>query len=301
METNGFDFRPNPAIPSHVIPNKKDAFSSFDHKYTSVIDFEPKSFRAVFISDIHLGTRGCKAEILSNFLTSITCEKLFLVGDIIDLWYMNKNNFYWPQSHNNVVRNILGKAKHGTQVNYILGNHDEAFRKWLDHSWILGHVSVANESEFITKNNKKMLVIHGDLFDTICNMNPWLYAIGDRSYEYVLKMNDFINKLRLRMGFHYWPLSRYLRERVKRAVMHVNDFEKHMSKFCKVKGFDGVICGHIHTPEIKDINGVMYMNDGDWVENCTALVENHDGSFEILNYSNHHENSLSHRRMEATN
>jgi UDP-2,3-diacylglucosamine pyrophosphatase LpxH len=246
---------------------------------------ETQMFRAIFISDVHLGTRDCKAELLNNFLKHHSCATLYLVGDIIDAWRIQQNRWRWRQSHTNVVRRVLGHAKRGTRVVYVAGNHDEFLRPMIPMGISFGRVEIVNQVEHEGADGLRYLVTHGDLFDGITRLAPWLSFLGDRAYDTVLWLNTRFNRIRHRMGFGYWSLSRFLKQRVKRAVDFIFQFEHNLAAYCRKRGFDGVICGHIHHAEIKTIEGVAYMNDGDWVESCTALVEHWDGRWEILTWS----------------
>ena len=248
------------------------------------------NYRSIFISDIHLGTSDCKAELLHNFLKHNKCEMLYLVGDIIDGWKIQQNKWKWSQSHSNVVRKILGCAKKGTRVVYIVGNHDEFLRPMLPYEFTFGNIEIYNQCEHVGIDKKRYLVTHGDLFDGITRIAPWLSFLGDKAYDGVLSLNTKYNWIRHKLGFGYWSLSRYLKHRVKKAVDFIFKFEKNLADYCKRKGYDGVICGHIHTAEIKEIEGVVYMNDGDWVESCTALVEHLDGRWELVTWNNLYEN-----------
>lgn len=240
------------------------------------------NYKSIFISDVHLGTRDSKAENLSQFLKSNSCETLYLVGDIIDGWKIQQNKWKWKQSHSNVIRRILGFAKRGTRVIFVVGNHDEFLRPLIPYGIGFGRVEICNQCEHIGIDGKHYLVTHGDLFDGITRLAPWLSFLGDKAYDVILSLNNKFNWIRRRFGFGYWSLSRFLKLKVKKAVDFIFQFEKNMVAYCKKRGFDGVICGHIHHPEIKIIDGVVYMNDGDWVESCSALVEHHDGTWEIL-------------------
>ena len=244
-----------------------------------------QTFRTIAISDVHLGTKDCKAEQLNNFLKHHTCETLFLVGDIIDGWKVQQNRLKWRQSHTNVVRRILGHAKRGTQVIYVAGNHDEFLRPMIPYGLTFGMVRVVNQDIYLGLDGKRYLVIHGDLFDGITRLAPWLGFLGDRAYDIILGLNTTFNRWRHRLGLGYWSLSKYLKHRVKKAVDFIFEFERNLATYCKKRGFDGVICGHIHTAEIKIIDGVVYMNDGDWTESCTALVEHWDGRWEIITWT----------------
>ena len=246
-------------------------------------------YRSIFISDIHLGTRGCSADELCIFLKNNTCDNLFLVGDIVDGWRLKKR-WYWPQSHTNVVRRILTAAKRDTDVYYLLGNHDEALRKFLSFDITLGRITVLDRFDYIGVDNKRYLIIHGDFFDSLMLDHKWLMRIGDSLYTFSIWLNLQFNKVRNLFNMEYWSLSNYLKQNTKQAVNFVNHFESHLADYCKSNGYDGIVCGHIHKAEIKNINGVVYMNDGDWVESRTALVEHLDGTWEIVEYDKTHTN-----------
>ena len=244
-----------------------------------------KTYRSIFISDVHLGTKDCKAEALNNFLKHNTCETLYLVGDIIDGWRIQQNKWRWKQSHTNVVRRILGHAKRGTRVVFVAGNHDEFLRPLIPYDIGFGNVEIVNQIEHIGIDGKHYLVTHGDMFDGITRLAPWLSFLGDKAYDFILALNNKFNWIRHKFGFGYWSLSLYLKHKVKKAVDFIFHFEQNLAGYCKKRGFDGVICGHIHHAEIKDIDGIVYMNDGDWVESCTALVESHSGTWEIVRWT----------------
>lgn len=241
-----------------------------------------KTYRSIFISDVHLGSKDCKADQLNNFLKHNTCETLYLVGDIIDAWKIQQNRLRWKQSHTNVVRRILGHAKRGTRVVYVVGNHDEFIRPLLPYSVSFGQVELRNQVEHIGADQKRYLVVHGDLFDGITRLAPWLSFLGDRAYDVILNLNGKFNWIRRKFGFGYWSLSQYLKQRVKRAVDFMFQYERNITNYARKRGYDGVIAGHIHHAEIKSIDGIIYMNDGDWVESCSALVEHYDGRWEIV-------------------
>jgi UDP-2,3-diacylglucosamine pyrophosphatase LpxH len=249
-----------------------------------------KTYRSIFVSDVHLGTKDCQADKLNNFLKHNTCDTLYLVGDIIDAWRIQQNKWRWKQSHTNVVRRILGHAKRGTRVIYVAGNHDEFLRPMIPYGFSFGLIEIHNQVEHIGANGKHYLVTHGDLFDGITRLAPWLSFLGDKAYDFVLYLNSKFNWIRHKFGFGYWSLSQYLKYRVKKAVDFMFKFEENLANYCKKRGFDGVICGHIHHAEIKEINGVTYMNDGDWVESCTALVEHWDGRWEIVTWTKEKDN-----------
>jgi hypothetical protein len=242
-------------------------------------------YRTIFISDVHLGTRDCQAEKLNNFLKHNTCDTLYLVGDIIDAWRIQQNKWRWKQTHTNVVRRILGHAKRGTKVIYVAGNHDEFLRPMIPYGFSFGLIEIHNQAEHVGADGKRYLVTHGDLFDGITRLAPWLAFLGDKLYDLVLEWNSKFNWLRHKFGFGYWSLSKYLKHKVKKANDFMFQFEKNISAYCKKREFHGVICGHIHHAEIKEIDGIMYMNDGDWVESCTALVEHYDGRWEIVTWT----------------
>jgi len=249
-----------------------------------------KTYRSIFVSDVHLGTKDCQADRLNNFLKHNSCDTLYLVGDIIDAWKIQQNKWRWKQSHTNVVRRVLGHAKRGTRVIFIAGNHDEFLRPMIPYGFSFGLIEIHNQTEHIGADGKHYLVVHGDLFDGITRLAPWIAFLGDKAYDFVLTLNNKFNWIRRRMGFGYFSLSRYLKYKVKKAVDFVFKFEENLANYCKKRGFDGVICGHIHHAEIKEINGVAYMNDGDWVESCTALVEHWDGRWEIVTWTREKDN-----------
>jgi UDP-2,3-diacylglucosamine pyrophosphatase LpxH len=240
-------------------------------------------YKSIFISDLHLGTEYCQADRLHEFLSKNSSEKLYLNGDILDLWKIHKNNWVWYQSHSNVCEKILEISKN-TLVIYVIGNHDETFRKLSVFGFNLGNIIVTNETDHYGIDGKRYLVTHGDLYDGIGDFAPYLVHFGDYMYDVALHCNLILNKVRKKFGYGYWSISKYLKSKVKSAVGFIFKFEVHLAEHCKNKGFDGVICGHIHHAEIKEINGVVYMNSGDWVESCTALVENFNGTWEIIHY-----------------
>ncbi len=243
---------------------------------------EPRMrFRTVWISDLHLGTPGCQAEALLVFLRDVECETLYLVGDIIDGWQLRRV-WYWPQAHNDVVQKILRKARKGTRVIFVPGNHDEFARRYVEHSF--GGVEVVEDCIHVTADGRRLWVTHGDLFDAVVQCARWLAYLGDRAYELALRANRWLNVARARLGMPYWSLSRYLKLKVKRAVSYVGDFEAAVAKEAGRRGAQGVVCGHIHHAGMRTIDGVLYCNDGDWVESLTALVENDDGSLQILDF-----------------
>ena len=239
-------------------------------------------FRTVWISDLHLGTPGCQADALLDFLKEVECDTLFLVGDIIDGWQLRRS-WYWPQAHNDVVQKLLRKARKGTRVIFVPGNHDEFARRYVQHNF--GGVEVAGEWIHETADGRRLWITHGDLFDGVIQCARWLAHVGDSLYEFTLRLNRHLNSLRARLGLPYWSLSKYLKQKVKRAVSYVSDFEVAVAREARKRGVQGVVCGHIHHAELRDIDGILYANDGDWVESLTALVEHADGRLEILDWS----------------
>ena len=239
--------------------------------------------RTIFISDIHLGTRGCKAEQLVDFLTRNQCQTLYLVGDIVDGWRL-KHRWFWPEAHSHVIQAILRKIDTGTRVIYVPGNHDELFRTYSGRE--LAGIEIMREAVHETADGKQLLVIHGDHFDAVIAYAKWLAHLGDWAYSVALNLNEWCHAGRRLLGLRYWSLSAYLKQRVKNALEYICRFEEAVAHDVRARGFDGVVCGHIHHAAIKTINGVVYHNDGDWVESCTALVEDARGHLEILRWAN---------------
>ena len=240
------------------------------------------NYRSIWISDFHLGTRGCQSELLLEFIKHTQSEKLYLVGDIIDGWAL-KNTWYWPQSHNDVVQKILRKARHGAEVFYISGNHDEVMRGFAPVNF--GGVSILNQVIHETVDKKKYLVVHGDQFDGIIQCAKWLAMLGSITYDFLIYFNRYINFFRKKLGYEYWSLSNYLKFTVKNAVKFVSEYEKLVCNYAKQFKVEGIICGHIHHANMQSMNGIHYINDGDWVESCTALVEHFDGKLELINWT----------------
>lgn len=240
-------------------------------------------YKSIFISDVHLGSKGCQADQLCAFLKLNTCDNLFLVGDIVDGWQLQKR-WYFPQDHANVIRRILTASKRGSKVYYILGNHDEAFRKFLQFDIEVGNISIVDRVDYTALNGKRYLVIHGDFFDSLMVDKKWLMHIGDVAYNIMIWANIHFNKVRSLLKLDYWSLSNWLKQNTKKALNFINHFESHLSDYCKKEGYDGIICGHIHVATIKDIDGIEYLNCGDWVESCTAVLEHVDGKFEVIEY-----------------
>ena len=246
-------------------------------------------YRSVFISDTHLGTRGCRSDFLADFLEQVSCEKLFLVGDIIDGWRLRKT-WYWDADHDRVVRAILKHAKRGTEIVYIPGNHDEMFRAWLPTAHDAQQLEVAGievrrETTHVTKRGVRLLVLHGDEFDGVVRYAKFMARLGDSAYTAALVVNRYFNAMRRLMGYDYWSLSQWLKRQVKGAVKAVDRFETALAADAARRGLDGIVCGHIHHAEMRDVEGVLYCNTGDWVESCTALVEQLDGRLELLDWA----------------
>ncbi len=244
---------------------------------------DARRHRAIWISDVHLGSRGCKAEFLLDFLKRNDSDTLYLVGDIIDGWALRRTWTGWRQSHNDVIQKILRKARRGTRVFYIPGNHDELARQFLDMHF--GGVHVVGEAVHEMADGRRFLVIHGDQFDAVMQCAKWLAKLGCWAYDLTVVLNHWLNALRGRLGYPYWSLSGYLKHKVKNAGRFIEDFRGIVAREAARKGLDGVICGHIHFPEMRSVGGVTYINDGDWVENCTALIEDDAGRLEIIRWA----------------
>lgn len=249
--------------------------------------FEPSGratirVRTVFISDVHLGSRDCSADYLLDFLHTVQCDTLYLVGDIIDLWSI-KRSFFWPQSHSNVIRTILGKAKHGTRVIYIPGNHDATLREQIGMRF--GNVEIVQDAIHETADGRRFWVLHGDDFDHVIKASPLLSYLGHHLYEVALWLNRHVNSMRRHCGFSYWSVAAFLKGKMSKAVKYIANFERALASEARQRGMDGVICGHIHRAEIIRLDEVLYCNDGDWVESCTTLIEDHDGRLSLLRWT----------------
>jgi UDP-2,3-diacylglucosamine pyrophosphatase LpxH len=237
--------------------------------------------RAVFISDLHLGTSGCQAEALLDFLKYHPSEYLYLVGDIVDGWQLRRR-WYWPQAHNDVVQKLLRRARKGSRVIFIPGNHDEFARDFVGHHF--GGIEVQEDAVHTTVQGRSLWITHGDYFDGVIQCAKWLAYVGDNLYDLTLRLNRHLNRLRYRLGLPYWSLSAYLKTKVKTALNYVTSFEEAVAQEARNRGHDGVVCGHIHRAEMREINGTLYCNDGDWVESRSALVEHLDGRLEIIHW-----------------
>jgi UDP-2,3-diacylglucosamine pyrophosphatase LpxH len=241
-------------------------------------------FRTVFLSDVHLGTRGSQADFLADFLSHMRCDTLYLVGDIIDGWRLRRS-WYWDGHHDRVLRLILAAADAGTAVVYIPGNHDEMMRAWLPMRLEIAGIRLCREAVHETADGRRLLVVHGDEFDSVVRYARFLALLGDRAYAASLVVNRWFNQVRRRFGLPYRSLSAWLKRQVKGAVKAIDRFEVALAAEARGRGLDGVVCGHIHHAEMRDVDGTLYINDGDWVESCTALVEHGDGRLELVDWA----------------
>ena len=242
----------------------------------------PRHYRTLFLSDIHLGTKGCQADLFLDFLREHEADVIYLVGDVIDGWRL-KRSWYWPQSHNDVVQKLLRKARKGTRIIYIPGNHDEWLRDY--YGTHFGGIEVVENAVHTAADGRRYLVIHGDEFDVVVRHAKWLAFLGDGAYVTALFVNTYFNRVRRTLGFSYWSLSAYLKLKVKNAVNYIGKFEQFLSDEAARRNVEGVICGHIHHAAMHDVSGIRYINTGDWVESCTALVEHADGRLEIIRWA----------------
>ena len=238
--------------------------------------------RSIFLSDIHLGTRACKAERLLDFLRVHEAEHLFLVGDIVDFWSMSRG-VHWSRAQNTVIQKVLRRARHGEKVVFIPGNHDEAVREY--HGTTFGDIVVVNEYVHETADGRRFLLIHGDEFDQVTRYHKWVAVLGDIAYNALVRANGVASWVRRRLGRPgYWSLARYAKRKVKKALEFIFDFEDSVIRNVRDRGLDGVICGHIHWAAIKEVRGLTYVNCGDWVDSCTAIVEHLDGRLELIDW-----------------
>jgi UDP-2,3-diacylglucosamine pyrophosphatase LpxH len=267
-----------PLVPSIMLPewlHEGDGHDGHEKKRRTL-------YRTVWISDTHLGTPGCNAAMLLEFLKSIRCDTLYLVGDIVDGWQLRKG-WFWPTLHNDVVRCVLKQARKGTRVVYVPGNHDEGFRDFAGLEF--GGIELLPEAVHETADGRQLLVVHGDAFDSIVLYARWLAFLGDSVYSLLLKSNALVNWVRRKFGLPYWSLAAHLKKRVKNAVQFISKYEEVVAHAAAERGVDGVVCGHIHSAEIRQFGDITYYNDGDWVESCTALVEHADGRMEIIDWA----------------
>lgn len=244
-------------------------------------DPAPVRYRAIWISDFHLGTKTCRADCLLDFIRHHDAEMLYLVGDAVDGWSL-KRSWYWDQTCNDILQKLLRKARKGTRVTYIPGNHDAFARSYTGMSF--GGIAVKQQAVHVTADKRKLLVMHGDEFDSVVRHSRWLATIGSVLYEFTIHLNRWFNKVRASFGRPYWSLSAYLKHKVKNAVMVMDNFEHALVAEAKRRDVDGVVCGHIHRASIRRVDGIDYYNCGDWVESCTALVEHVDGSMELIHW-----------------
>lgn len=253
--------------------------------------------RTLFLSDIHLGTRGCQAHKVLDFLRCHEAEKIFLIGDIVDGWRLTQV-WYWPQAHNDVVQKLLRKVRKGSQLIYIPGNHDEFFREYAGSSF--GGVEIIEEARHRCVNGKTMLLLHGDKFDTVVRNVKWLALLGDWSYDFAIWLNGHIAAIRRYFGMPYWSFSKWSKDKVKTAVNFISAFEDAVASDARKQGADIVVCGHIHKPVMREIEGITYINTGDWVESCSALVEHFDGRLELIHWQDEMEEPGSAERLEES-
>jgi UDP-2,3-diacylglucosamine pyrophosphatase LpxH len=241
-----------------------------------------RRYRTIFLSDMHLGTRGCQAGLILDFLRHNDADTFYLVGDIIDGWRL-KASFYWPQEHNDVVQKLLRKVRQGARMVFVPGNHDEFARQFIGLSF--GGVEIVRNAKYEAADGRRYLVMHGDEFDVVVRHSKWLAHLGDWGYDLAIWVNRHFNAVRRRLGFPYWSFSAWAKLKVKNAVNFIGAFETALAEEARRRGVDGVICGHIHHPVIRDIDGVTYVNTGDFVESCSYVVEREDGRLEVLRWS----------------
>lgn len=244
---------------------------------------KPARFRTLFLSDVHLGTPDCQAPMLLDFLREHDAETIYLVGDIVDCWRMKRKGFYWPQSHNDVVQKLLRKGRAGARIVYVPGNHDEVLREYQGVHF--GGIEVRDRDIHETADGKRLLIIHGDQFDMVVLNHKWLAHLGDGAYGMAMWANKWLNRGRRMLGMEYWSISRWAKLKVKRAVNYIGDFETVLAEEARKEGADGIVCGHIHHAADEMMGDVHYLNTGDWVESCTAIVEHADGRLEIIDWA----------------
>lgn len=239
-------------------------------------------YRTIFVSDIHLGTRGCNAELLLDFLAHNEASAYYLVGDVFDGWQL-KRGWRWPQSHSEVVHALLARARAGARIVFVPGNHDEVMRAYIGTHF--GGIEVMPEADFRSADGRRFLVTHGDQFDAIVMNARWLAHVGDRAYDLALWLNIWVNRARRLWGGQYWSLSNWAKQQVKQAVNYISEYETVLTEEARRGGYDGVICGHIHAAAMRRIGGLEYVNTGDWVESCTAVCEREDGTLELIDWA----------------
>lgn len=237
---------------------------------------------SIFISDIHLGTKGCKSKKLFNFLSEYQSDNLYLVGDIVDIWAM-KRGLYWPQSHNDIVKLLLKKSRQKTKVIYIIGNHDETFREFIPGEF--GNIKIENKVIHTSADGKQYIVMHGDQFDVIVQNKKYLAILGSWAYDTLLWMNSYLELIQLKLKLKPWSISRFAKAKAKAVMNYIGNFEDTALEYAKSEGVNGIICGHIHHPIVKQVNESFYINCGDWVESCSAIIEHSNGTFELVTFS----------------
>jgi len=247
-------------------------------------------YKTIFISDLHIGSTQCQADILLDFLKHNDCDVLYLVGDIIDFWALSKK-VYWPKDHNTIIQKILRKARHDTRVIYIPGNHDENVRDYNDY--VFGDIVVKNSVIHTTADGKRFLVVHGDEYDTIAKYHKWIAKLGSKGYDFLLEVNRLFRAIRRIFGIRsHFSLAAFIKFKVKNAVQFISDYEQSIVNTLSDEGLDGVICGHIHHAEIKNLDGFLYVNTGDFVESCTGIVEHYDGRLELIRWQSREQLTL---------
>ena len=242
---------------------------------------QPVTYRTIWLSDIHLGLKASRTEYLYDFLQHTESEYLYLVGDIIDLWKA-KRGWHWPEINNRIVRLIMDKARRGTKVIYVPGNHDEFFRDYVD--LYFAGIHITPRAEHVTEDGKRLLILHGDEFDAVTLNNKWVAKLGSEAYDMLIVLNHWFNWIRRKLGFGYWSLSKHIKHKVKEAVSYIGNFEQAVVHAARQHGADGVVCGHIHHAVISEYEEIRYANCGDWVESCTALAEEEDGSLRLIHW-----------------
>jgi UDP-2,3-diacylglucosamine pyrophosphatase LpxH len=257
---------------------------------------ETKRYRTLFLSDVHLGTRGCQADMLLAFLARHEADTVFLVGDIFDGWRLRRG-WHWPQAHNDVVEALLSKAHGGTRIVYVPGNHDEVMRSYLGTHF--GGIEVKSTDQHLTADGKRMLVTHGDQFDVVVMNAKWLAHLGDWAYTLTLALNTAINRIRRLWGGQFWSLSNWAKSTVKRAVNFIGEYEAVLADEARRGGYDGIVCGHIRKAAVDQLGDVLYVNCGDWVESCTAIAEREDGSFKLIDWARKTRQAEYRRRLKA--
>ena len=239
--------------------------------------------RSIFLSDIHLGTKACQANRLLEFMKCYTAENIFLLGDIVDLWAMSRGAVHWTPDQNTIVQKLLRRARHGDKIFFIPGNHDEAMREYIGASF--GDIVVAHEMIHIAADGRRYLLLHGDEFDQVTRHHKWVALLGDKSYNLLVYLNVYIAWLRRTFRcYGYWSLAGYAKRKIKTAVSFIFNFEDSVIHHARGRELDGVICGHIHWPMIKEVDGLTYINCGDWVDSCSAIVEHTDGRMELISH-----------------